>query len=219
MRTLRVVDDEVVIQILLHLFHGFVPLGASLDAEMFVQQRSVKPLDEAIALRPSHLGRAVLDLFELEEQLIWVMIFAAAEFSAVVAQHRADPGIVRLEEGQHVVVEHMNGRDGQLVGVQAPPGVAAEAVDDGLQVDLADAFECADEEGIDGHQLTGVVYLYMALAELRTEALQMAHLVIGQFDLLLACGLLEAKETLMAREQVMASPDASDARRADLNPA
>ncbi len=57
----------------------------------------------------------------------------------------------------------------------------------------------------------------MALAELRTEALQVAHLVIGQFNLLLAYGALEEQETLMAREQVMASPDASNTCRADLN--
>lgn len=113
----------------------------------------------------------------------------------------------------------MDCRNRQLVGVQTAPGIAAEAIDDRLQVDHADALEHADEKGVDRHQLTGVVDLDMAFAELRTEALQMTHQVIGQLDLLLTCGTFEAQEALMAREQVMAPPNASDASRTDLNTA
>jgi len=54
------VEDEVVIQALLHLIQGFLPLGATLDAEMLVQQRSMQTFDKPVALRPVYLVRAVL---------------------------------------------------------------------------------------------------------------------------------------------------------------
>lgn len=151
----------------------------------------MQPFDEAVALRLSDLGSVVLDLFELKEQLIRMLVFSAAELSAVVAEYRADFGVVRLEEGQHVIIEHMHGRDGQFVGVEAAPGVAAEAVDHGLQVDLADSLERTDEEGVDGDQFAGVMDFDMSFAELRAEAFQVANLIFGQLDLLLACGPLE----------------------------
>lgn len=81
MRPFRVVDDQIIVQVLLHLFQGLVPLGAPLDAEVFVQQGAVQPLDEAVALRSPNLGGAVLDLFELKEQLIRMLILPAAELS------------------------------------------------------------------------------------------------------------------------------------------
>ena len=70
MRAFRVVDDQIIIQVLLHLFQGFVPLGALLNAEVLVQQRVVQPLDEPVALRPSNLGGTVFDLFELKKKFI-----------------------------------------------------------------------------------------------------------------------------------------------------
>jgi hypothetical protein len=48
-----------------------------------------------------------------------------------------------------------------------------KAVEQGaLQVDLADTLEVTDEEGVDGQQITRVVGLDVAFAELRTEAFQ-----------------------------------------------
>ncbi|WP_407647827.1 hypothetical protein [Halomonas casei] len=48
-----------------------------------------------------------------------MMILLIAEFTTVVAEYCADTGIVRFEEGQqHVVAGHVNGRNGQLVGVK-----------------------------------------------------------------------------------------------------
>ena len=83
-------------------------------------------------------------------------VLAPAEFTAVVAEHGGDLGVVGLEEGPHVIVEHANGRDRQRIRVETPPGIAAEAVDDGPQVHLADAFESTHEECVYGHQITGV---------------------------------------------------------------
>ncbi len=61
-----------------------------------------------------------------------------------------------LEGGQHVGVHQVHRGDRELGGVEPAPGVAGMAVDGGLQVDLADALQMAEEEGIDGHELAGV---------------------------------------------------------------
>lgn len=78
MRALRVVDRQVGVQINLHFRHGFVELLAPLQAEVLVQQRPVQPLDEAVALRPADLGRPVIDLLELQEQLVRMLVRATA---------------------------------------------------------------------------------------------------------------------------------------------
>jgi hypothetical protein len=50
--------------------------------------------------------------------------------------------------------------------VEPRPGVARAAVDSGLQVELSDTLERADEEGADRDETAGVWRLEMALAEL-----------------------------------------------------
>jgi hypothetical protein len=61
----------------------------------------------------------------------------------------------------------MDGGDRQLARVEPGPGIAAVAVDRGLQVELADALEGADEEGVDRDQASGVRCLDVPFAELR----------------------------------------------------
>lgn len=114
MRAFRVVGDQIVIQVLLHLFQGLLPFGALLDTEVRVQQ-GAQPLNEAAALWPPNLGGAMLDIFELKAQLIGMLVLTAAEFSAVVAEHRADLGVVGLAEGQYIIVEDMYRCDGNLL--------------------------------------------------------------------------------------------------------
>ena len=77
--------------------------------------------------------------------------------------------MVGIEGGQDVVVEQLHGRERQLVGVEPRPGIAAVAVDRGLQVDLADALEHTDEERVDRHQGARVRGLDVPLAELGAE--------------------------------------------------
>jgi len=82
----------------------------------------------------------VLDAFELQKQLVRMAVFAAAELAAVVGKHGVDFGLVRLKDRQHIVVDQLDGGEGQLVGVEPGPGIPAVTVDGGLQIDLADAF-------------------------------------------------------------------------------
>ena len=56
------------------------------------------------------------------------------------------------------------------------------AVDGGLQVDLADPLEVADEEGVDGDQVAAVPGLDVAFAELGREPLQQTDLLVGELD-------------------------------------
>lgn len=60
-----IVADEVGVEVGLHGLDAFVELLPPHDAEVLVQQGAMQALDEAVGLRPAHLGGAVLDLFQL----------------------------------------------------------------------------------------------------------------------------------------------------------
>ena len=96
MRPPLIVADQVVVENGLHLVDGLEPSAAALDPEVLVEQRAVQPLDDAVGLRPLHPGGAMVDVLELQEQLVGVLVGAAAELPVVVGQHRLDLGVVRL---------------------------------------------------------------------------------------------------------------------------
>ena len=106
---------------------------------MFVQQGSMKPFNDAVALRPPDLCRTVLDLFELEEKFEGVMIRSSAILSPVVAEDRLDFHGMLFEEREYLVVQHMDCGDGDLGGVEIPPGVPGMTIDDRLEINLSDA--------------------------------------------------------------------------------
>ena len=95
------------------------------------------------------------------------MLLGAAELAAVVGQHRAHRQIELAIEGQHLVVQHRDGRFGLLGDVQEAERVAAEGIHHGMQVDLADALERADEEGVLAKQLARLGAFDVTLAEAR----------------------------------------------------
>jgi hypothetical protein len=68
----------------LHLLERLVPLRPAGDPQVLVEQGPMEALDEAVALRPADRRRAVLDLFELQEQFVRVPIRSPAELPAVV---------------------------------------------------------------------------------------------------------------------------------------
>lgn len=83
-----VVADHVGIEHGLHLLDGLEPGLAAFDPEVLVEQSAVQALDDAVGLRPADTGPFVLDAFELEEQLIRMLVLAAAR-SARHAGHGA----------------------------------------------------------------------------------------------------------------------------------
>ena len=166
MGTFGVVGGEIFIKRLLHLVDGFEPCPAPFDPEAFVEERSVQAFDDAVRLRTPDPRRAVLHVLQLQEQFIGVLVWPTAELPAIVGQHHLDLGLVRLECRQHVIVHHMHGGDGQLAGIEPRPGVAGMAVDGRLQIDLPDALERADEEGVHGDEGASVGGLDVAFPEL-----------------------------------------------------
>lgn len=106
-----VVAFEVDVEVSLHLLDAFVPLGSPLDTEVLIEQG----LHVTVALWAANSGGAVLDAFQLKEQLTGVPILATAELSAVIAENGCDLGLLLLEEAKHVVVQDMDGADGRPV--------------------------------------------------------------------------------------------------------
>lgn len=68
----------------------------------------MKPLDEAVALRAPDFGGAMLDVFELQKELIRMVVGPATELASVVAEHGFDAGLVLLEERQYIGVQDMH---------------------------------------------------------------------------------------------------------------
>jgi hypothetical protein len=90
------------------------------------------------------------------------MALGAAELSTVVGEDGADRQVEVAVERQHVVVQHGDCRLGLLRDVQEAEGIRSVGVDHGVQVDLADALEGADEEGVSREQLARRVALLSA---------------------------------------------------------
>ena len=213
-----VVGLKIAVQVLLHLVERLVPGRPALDPEVLFEERPVEPLDEAVRLGPADLRGAVLDLLELEEELVGVLVGPAAVLAAVVAQDRPDLYAMLLEERQRVVVQNLNGRDRHLRGVEPGPDEAAEAVQYGLDVDLADPLQRAREKGVHGHQFTSGVDLDVPLAILGVEPLQRQDLFVAQLDLPLPDRLLQPQEPVVACLEVVAHPDTPHTAGADLDP-
>ena len=71
----------------MHVGDGLVPDGATLDPQVLVEQGAVPALEDAIALWPADLGGLVFDAFQLKEQLVGVLVLAAAELAAIILEH------------------------------------------------------------------------------------------------------------------------------------
>lgn len=83
-RSLGIVGDEIGVESGLHFLDGLEPGAAAFDAEVLVEQGAVEALDDAVGLRSADLGLAVLDAFELEEQLVGMAVGAATELAAAL---------------------------------------------------------------------------------------------------------------------------------------
>ena len=47
-------------------------------------------------------------------------VLATAELAAVVGEHGVDLGAARLKGRQHIIVEQLDGSQGQFVGIEPP---------------------------------------------------------------------------------------------------
>lgn len=98
----------------------------------------MQALDDTAGLRTLHLGPAVLDAFELQEQLVGMLVVSAAELPSIVRQHRLHVGLMCFEGRQDVVVQQLYGGDRQLVGIALAQAYrlwkSAKAFDDNVRV-------------------------------------------------------------------------------------
>lgn len=152
MRPLGVAPHPVGIERGLHLRDRLEPSPAALAPEVLVAQGAEQPLDDAVGLWAPSPGALLLDPFALEERIVGGLVLAAAERAAVVAHHGIDGGAVLLEDRRDVVVEQLHGGTRQLVGMEARPDLATEAVVRSPWMELADPLEYADDEVIDRDQ-------------------------------------------------------------------
>jgi hypothetical protein len=154
MWSLGIVLDEGLVEDSLRLIDGLEPGSAALDAEVLVEERAVQALDDAVGRRTVDPDSLVLDALELENEFIGMPVLATTELAPVVEEHCVDPDALRLEGRLHVVVDELNGGRRQLVEAEPGPSMAAVTVDRGRQIDIADALQHADEEGVDGAALS-----------------------------------------------------------------
>ena len=88
-------------------------------------------------------------------------------------------------------------------------GQRAEDVDDDLDVDLAHALERSPVEGVLVQKLAGARRFDVSAAEVDGVALEQLDLLVAEHVGVVVHVLLEAKQTLVARLQRVAQPDAS----------
>lgn len=103
----EVVAGEEAVEIGLDLNRILVPGGSSVDAEALIEQRTVHPLDKSVGSRRAHLGRAVLNVFESQQQLVRVLFRSTAKLASIIGEHGSDLDSEGLVEGQDPVVEEM----------------------------------------------------------------------------------------------------------------
>lgn len=177
----------------------------------------MKTLDDAVALWPSDLGGSMFDVLELQKELEGMLIRPSTVLPAVVAEDGVDPRPVLFEERQDALVEDVDGRDRDLRVVQVAPGIAGVAIDDGLQVDLSDALEVSDHEGVDSHKLTGKISLDMAFPELRIKPFEEADLLFRELHARFLRVLFKAEQPLVLGQEVAALPDTADGTGSDVD--
>jgi hypothetical protein len=83
-RPALIVALHVAVESGLHLLDGFELGAPPFDADVLVEQCAMQPFGDAVGLRSFEPGGAMLDLFELQEQLLGVLIGPTAEFAAIV---------------------------------------------------------------------------------------------------------------------------------------
>ena len=174
------------VQILLHLARGdsyqvVRPFTRRCSSRSVRWKRSMYPFDCGL---PTLRG-PVLDLLELEEQLVGVLVRPGrrtrgrCRSGSVSDLH---PG-ASSKKGSSVVVQDLDRGHRHLRGVEPRPHVAAEAVQHGLDVDLAHPLQRARRRRCPRPRAPRLLHLDVPLAVLGIEALQRLDLLLAQLDL------------------------------------
>ena len=132
MWSLFVVPGDPGIEVSLQLIDAGVDAFAERHLIELLQDGFVEALTDAVGLRASRLGAAVVDVLHGEVELIFVRLGSAAEFRAAIGQHAAELDVVLVEERHHTVVEQVGGGDWGLAVIQLGERHLRVGVDEGL---------------------------------------------------------------------------------------
>jgi hypothetical protein len=76
-------------------------------AVKLVEHGRVQPLDDSVGLRRPGLGASVVDVFDVQIQLVFMMLGVAAEFRATVRQHAQQRNVEAIEERNDAIIEQI----------------------------------------------------------------------------------------------------------------
>jgi len=157
----------------------------------------------------------MLDLAELQEDLEGVDHRPPAVLSAVVCQDMLDRQPLDLVEGQHTVIQNIDGILWQLRGVELPKGKGTVGIDDGRHVNPADSFQGAYQERILREQVARVEALDLVFPEAGIGLLEEPDLFRGELDVLAVLLFLEAQEPFVLGLHVLLEPEVAHRAGAD----
>ena len=159
----------------------------------------------------------MLDAVEIQEKLIGMALWLAAELPAVVREDGAHGYAQGLVEGLHAAVQQVARGDRHLRGEDLGEGQGAEHVHEYLDVDLAHTLEAAPVERVLVEELAGPAGLDVSAAEVHAVTLEELDLLLAEDEGRLLRLPLEAQQALVAGLEVVAHPDPAHAARADLD--
>ena len=118
MSPLEVVVGEEAIEIALDLVDFDVPGLSPLDAEALVEQRAVHALHKTVGARASHLGVAMLDVFQGKEQLDGKEVYRVESIPKPEAAVVWGKILYRIASADHLpVIQEYYDERGELVKV------------------------------------------------------------------------------------------------------
>ena len=166
MTPLEIVVRNEFVEVCLDLFDALEPGGASRYAEALVEHDLVQPFHEAVGAGKTNLGGAMLDSFHRGQQLVGVDLRMSAELAPVVGEDRPEWNPQRLVERKDPVIEQIARGDRHLRVVELSEGDGTEDVHDDLDIDLADALQSSQVEGILVQEFAGTGCLHVSASEL-----------------------------------------------------
>jgi hypothetical protein len=104
----------------------------------------------------------VVNVLDCQVELVSVAL-AAAELSAAIGQHLAEPDRVLVVERHHPVVEDLGCGDRRLAVIELGEGDLGVGVDKGLLANASDPLQRADVKGVLRPAIAGTLALELAM--------------------------------------------------------
>jgi len=139
-----------------------------------------------------------------------------AVLPAVIGEDVLYRQAVFFVEGQYLIVEHVCGRLGELLGIELPEGIRAVGIDHRLEIDPPHAFDGAHHEGVLAQEISGLEALHLSLPEAGVCLLDEPDLLFR--EVYASPFLFELEDTLVPRFETLLDPDVPYRRGAHRDP-